>query len=176
MNDDLGQLSQNSPQGILLPVQVDTAAHKDEQDLFLSSVGHELRNPLTSIIAHAETLVEGIYGPLQDAQKNALTAIQKDVRQMLHLIADVIDLSRDTSVNSQWQPTTCLLDETCQHCLERVTELASSRSTRLICEIHPPNLTVLADVPKLRQLITELISAALLTMPSGGQLRLHLSA
>lgn len=173
MNDVLGQLAECVTPGSMPPGQA--AAHPPDpaQEEFLSSMGHELRNPLTSILAHAEALQEGVYGPLQHAQQTALSAIQQDVRHLLHLVADVIDLSRDTAALSPTHFIPCPLAESCQHSLDRVAALASTRAARLTCDIQPPALSVMADAQKLRQIITELLAAALLTTPAGGQLQLH---
>ena len=140
----------------------------DERHEFLSSMGHELRSPLTSIVAHAEALFEGVYGPVAEAQKTALTSIQDSVRHLLDLITDVIDLGRIEAAAPPLHPIACHVSETARHCLERVAALARSRSTRLVSAIHPHDLSVMADARRLRQMITELLAAAILTVPTGG--------
>lgn len=150
----------------------DLATAKNE---FLTSMGHELRNPLTSIIAHVETLLEGVYGPLENAQKTALQSVQDSSRHLLHLIADVVDLGRIETGTAPLQPTTCRLSEKCERCLEQVADLARSRSTRITTDIQPQNLSVMADARRLQQMITELLSAAVLTIPTHGQVRLHIT-
>ncbi|MDB6005768.1 MAG: hypothetical protein JWR15_2755 [Prosthecobacter sp.] len=146
-----------------------TPAEKNE---FLGSMGHELRNPLTNIIAHAETLVEGVYGPLESAQKTALAAIQDSARQMLQLVADVIDLGRLEAGAALLAPAACLVNEKCASGAAMVAELARARSIQWGIDVQPQNLTVLADARRLQQIITELLSAAVLSTPTGGQVRL----
>lgn len=149
-----------------------TPAEKNE---FLGSMGHELRNPLTNIIAHAETLAEGVYGPLEKAQKTALAAIQDSARQMLQLIADVVDLGRIEAGASLLTPAACVVNEKCASSVAMVAELARARSIQWLVEVQPQNLTVLADARRLQQIITELLSAAVLSTPTGGQVQLRIT-
>ena len=161
------------------PQQEATAAIGDsdaEKSEFFRSMGHELRNPLASIIAHVETLVEGVYGPLDSVQKNALAAIETSARQMLYLTSDVIDLHRIDAGVSPSTPTACLVSEKCESSMERVADLARSRSIQIVSEIHPQNLRVMADARRLQQILSELLSGAVLAMPLGGQVRLYIAA
>ncbi len=146
-----------------------------ETNDFLGSMGHELRNPLANIIAQAETLQEGIYGPLESAQKKAVTAIQDSARQLLHLITDVVDLGRIEAGASPLTQTPCKVSEKCAGSVTLVAGLAQSRSIQIVTEIQPPDLVVLADARRLQQMISELLSAAVLSMHTGGQLRLGIT-
>jgi CheY-like chemotaxis protein len=174
MNIDL-DLTKPCPHDVMRLNLFCTEGSPAEKHEFLGSVGHELRNPLTNIIAHAETLVEGIYGPLESAQKTALAAIQDSARQMLQLIADVVDLGRIEAGSSLLTPAACLVNEKCTASVAMVAELARARSIQMVSEVQPPNLTALADVRRLQQIITELLSAAVLSTPTGGQVRLRIT-
>lgn len=142
---------------------------------FLGSMGHELRNPLSNIIAQVETLLEGVYGPLEARQQTALTAIQDSTRQLLQLVADVVDLGRIEAGATALTETACLVSEKCSSSVSLVAGLAQARSIQMVTEVQPPDLGVLADGYRLQQIITELLSAALLSMHTGGRLRLHVT-
>lgn len=146
-----------------------------EKNDFLGSMGHELRNPLANIIAQAETLQEGIYGPLESAQKKAVTAIQDSARQLLQLITDVVDLGKIEAGASPLTQTPCKVSEKCASSVTLVAGLAQSRSIQIVTEVQPSDLVVLADARRLQQIIAELLSAAVLSMHTGGQLRLRIT-
>ena len=150
-------------------------ATADEKNEFLTSMGHELCNPLTNIIAHAETLLEGVFGPLENAQKTALRSVQDSARHMIHLVADVIDLGKIEAGGSPLTPTACRMSEKCERSAEQVADLALARSIQIVCEVHPQNLCVLADSRRMQQMITELLAAAVFTIPTGGQVRLRVA-
>ncbi len=143
---------------------------------FLHNIGHEIRNPLTSILAHVEALMDGIYGPLKPAQQTSLQAVHDSAQHTLHLIADLIDLGLLESGALALTPTATSMHESCEKALESMAAAARSRSIQMSSEIHPPHLTVMADARRMRQLITELLSAAMLAVPSGGQVRLCINA
>ncbi|WP_395733942.1 response regulator [Prosthecobacter sp.] len=146
-----------------------------EKNEFLGNMGHELRNPLANIIAQAETLQEGIYGPMEKAQKMAVAAIQDSAQQLLQLIADMVDLGRIEAGASSLTQTACMVSEKCAGSVSALTGLAQSRSIQIITDVQPPNLGVFADALRLQQIITEMLSVAVLSMHTGGQLRLHIT-
>ncbi|WP_395750584.1 response regulator [Prosthecobacter sp.] len=147
----------------------------EEKHAFLGSMGHELRNPLSNIVAQVETLLEGIYGPLAPAQKTALAAVQSSTRQMLNLVADVVDLGRIDAGAAPLTPAPCRVSESCGSSMALVAELARARSIEIASEVQPEDLTVVADSFRLQQIITELLSGAVLSMPTGGRLRLRIT-
>ena len=153
-----------------------TAGSAAEKNAFLGNMGHELRNPLTNIIAHVETLVEGVYGPLQEAQKDALTAIHDSARHLLQLVTDVVDLGRIDTGNAQVTQTACVISKKCSNSMAMVAALAQTRSIHIVFEVQPPRLRVAADPRRLQQIITELLSAAVLSAPIGDQVRLYVTA
>lgn len=152
-----------------------TEGSKAEKNEFLGSMGHELRNPLANIIAQVETLQEGIYGPLEGAQKKALTAIEDSAKQLLQLIADVVDLGRIEAGAPLLMPAACMVGEQCAGSISALAGLVQARSIQIVSAVQPPDLGVLADARRLQQILTELLSAAVLSMHTGGQLRLNVT-
>lgn len=61
---------------------------------FLATVSHELRTPLNSINGYSELLLDGVYGPLNDTQRDRLEKVLRNGRQLLTLINDVLDLNQ----------------------------------------------------------------------------------
>ena len=145
-----------------------------EKNDFISSIGHELRNPLSNIIAQVETLLDGIYGPLENTQKKAVTAIQDSARQLLQLVADVVDLGRLEAGAAPLTETPCMVREKCAGGVSMVAGLAKSRSIEIVTEVQPHDLAVHADANRLQQIIAELLAAAILSMQTGGRLRLSI--
>jgi signal transduction histidine kinase len=61
---------------------------------FLANMSHELRTPLNSIIGFSRVIIKGIDGPINDTQKQDLTAIYNSGQHLLSLINDMLDLSK----------------------------------------------------------------------------------
>lgn len=174
MNNDLDLPKPRQHDSMLLNLSAGERALAEKNE-FLGSMGHELRNPLANIVAQVETLLEGVYGPLESAQKTAVTAIQGSARELLQLIADLVDLGRLEAGASPLAQAACMVGEQCASGVAMVSGLAQSRSIQIATEVQPHNLCVLADAHRLQQIITELLSAAALSMLPGGQLRLRIT-
>jgi signal transduction histidine kinase len=143
---------------------------------FLSVLSHELRTPLTPILGWAAMLRRGVEQGDREVVSTAVEAIERNARQELHLVDEMLDLSR-------------LLNHKVHLELERVhpadalaTALAqaqaSLRSRDLAMRIetaqHLP--WVLADPRRLQQILGNLVSNAIKFTEDGGVLTLGASA
>ncbi len=66
----------------------------EAKDTFVSSISHELRTPITSIVGYLEMLLEGGFGDLADEQTQAVRRIDTNSRRLLTLIDELLTLSR----------------------------------------------------------------------------------
>lgn len=149
-------------------------ADADDQPSFLASIGHELRNPLSCILAQAETLQDGLHGPVSPAQQTVLQSIQENIHLTLSLVADLADLGRIEANVLELKPTPCSLLAVQQHVIEMARSTASERSLQLNSIPVPFSLQVTADEARMRQIIFELLSAVMLSAPVGGMVSLSI--
>lgn len=63
------------------------------KDVFLANTSHELRTPLNGIIGLAQSLVDGIAGPLPSKANKSLNMVVTSGKRLSHLIDDILDLS-----------------------------------------------------------------------------------
>ena len=72
--------------------------HSEEVDrlknAFIANMSHEIRTPLNSVLALTQLLRDGVAGPLTVDQRKYLQVIERNGQALLHLINDVLDLSR----------------------------------------------------------------------------------
>ncbi len=61
---------------------------------FLASMSHELRTPLNTIIGFSDLILSGIDGTINKKQKEDLLSISRSGRHLLHLITEILDLSK----------------------------------------------------------------------------------
>ena len=68
-------------------------ASKAKSD-FLANMSHELRTPMNAILGFIEMVLDEIYGEVPSHLKEPLTDVQTNGKHLLHLINDVLDLSK----------------------------------------------------------------------------------
>ncbi len=144
------------------------AHHKDE---FLATMSHELRTPLTAVLGLSEALETGVYDPLNQRQQRAVQVILQSGRHLLHLINDLLDLSRIEAGQLELQLEPCYLNMVCQSCISLLSEIAKSKGQQIIMEA-PQSVVLTADTRRLHQLLLNLLGNASKFTPEGGTISL----
>ncbi len=160
-------------QGCLVVAHDVTELRKLEQMRrdFVSNVSHELKTPLTSIQAYADTLLEG---GLEDEGSSRMF-VERIVEQSERLNALVMDLLRLAKIESEpeaFQIVQCDADEIAAACVDDHAQVAASRQLKLESSQPGRELSVWADHDGLRTILNNLVSNALNYTPAGGLVRL----
>lgn len=128
---------------------------------FYASMSHELRTPINAVIGYSTLMLDGIYGPLSDKQREGLGRTLKAARHLLELVNDVLDLSKIEAgkIELSLQPVgiPSLIDDL----LVTVRPLADEHGTTLHCEMDDSNQTIVTDPRRVRQILLNLISNAI---------------
>ncbi|MBW4438956.1 MAG: HAMP domain-containing protein [Pleurocapsa minor GSE-CHR-MK-17-07R] len=136
-----------------------------------ADVAHELRTPVTVLRGHLEAMLDGVY-PLDSAH----VAVAHD--QTLHLARLVEDLRVLTLAEAKRLPlerTVIHPAELINQFLEAFEPLMIDGNIRLIREIAPDLPAVTADVTRIRQVISNLLTNALRHTPTGGEIAVRVS-
>jgi CheY-like chemotaxis protein len=152
------------------------AAIKDERSHFLAHMGHDLRAPMTNILALTEALVDGVYGPLAPAQSETLKHIRDNGHRMINMVTDLVDLARFETAQLKLEPASTDIMEAFRHGIEMAQGQAKSKQVAIEPDFVPPQLTALADGRRLRQLASALASAAVVSAPASGRVMFRATA
>jgi signal transduction histidine kinase len=129
---------------------------------FLARVSHELRTPLNAIIGYTDMNLAGYYGDLNDAQRDALERVQRNGRQLLHLINDVLDLSRIDALGVELQSGDFSPRELVQSVVGTVEPRVQRKGLELTYEVDPSLPTTLfGDQVRLNQVLLNLVDNAI---------------
>jgi signal transduction histidine kinase len=141
---------------------------------FLASMSHELRTPLNGILGASELLSQELFGPLNEKQHEYAADIRQSGTHLLHLIDDVLDLSRIEAGQFDLRLERLDAGALMQNCAAVVRGLASSKSVEL--EITPPDepLVLRVDERRTTQVACNLLSNALKFSSTGD--RVHFRA
>lgn len=127
---------------------------------FLSAMSHELRTPLNSIIGFTGVLRMGIPGPLNEEQQKQLGMINDSAQHLLHLINDLLDLSRIESGRDELSVESFDLAEVVAETFRVVSPLASRKSLRLRADCSTGAVRLTTDRRKVFQILLNLVNNA----------------
>src|SRR5687767_4246737 len=101
---------------------------KDERSHFLAHMGHDLRAPMTNILALTEALVDGVYGPLPPAQSETLKHIRDNGHRMINMVTDLVDLARIETGQIKLEPVSTEIMEPCRTGIEMARGQAKAKN------------------------------------------------
>jgi signal transduction histidine kinase/CheY-like chemotaxis protein len=139
------------------------------KDEFLAMLGHELRNPLAPIVTAIELMNEKTSTSLRER-----TVIERQVRHVIRLVDDLLDISRITRGLLTLDKRAVDLADVVAAAVEASSHLVQQREHRLVVET-PWGLIVNGDESRLVQVMSNLLTNAARYTPNGGELRVTLA-
>jgi len=136
------------------------------KDEFLAMLGHELRNPLSPILTMLDVME--MIAPTTLVEERAL--ITRQVKHMVRLVEDLLDVSRITGGKVDLHKEPCQLGDIVASALEMVRPLVETKEHELTVQVGP-GLDLYADPTRLAQVAANLIANAAKYTPSGGRIR-----
>ena len=106
------------------------------KNAFIANMSHEIRTPLNSVLALTQLLREGVAGPLTVDQRKYLQVIERNGQGLLHLINDVLDLSRIEAGHLEMDTEDLDLAPHVESVVEALAPLAAGKNIDLTRE-HP---------------------------------------
>ena len=102
---------------------------EDMRRNFVANVSHELKTPLASIKAYAETLK---LGAINDQQRNMqfVEQIESQADFLNQQIVDLLQLARIESGQAAWDIERVNLNRECEQCVSRFAELRKPITSR----------------------------------------------
>jgi two-component system, sensor histidine kinase len=146
------------------------AANRNKSE-FLASMSHELRTPLNGILGASELLEQGLFGPLNDKQREYVHDISESGTHLLSLINDVLDLSRIEAGQVELQRETLDVSHLMESCAAVVRGLALAKSIDLEVIPPPDALDLTADERRIKQVACNLLSNAVKFTAPGSKIR-----
>jgi len=118
---------------------------------FAADASHELRTPLTTIRGYAELYRQGALGP--DRLPNAMRRIEQEADRMSSLVAELLELAR-LDRNSSLDLTDTDMAELVR---DAVADAKAVEPARPVNATTPQRLIVVADEPRIRQVLANLL-------------------
>jgi PAS domain S-box-containing protein len=140
------------------------------KDELVALVSHELRNPLSTIAAYTEMLLDDL--DLVGDQRHLVGVIERHSAHMTGLVDDLLDMARLESGQIHLDPRPVPLARIVRETAEDRRPAAEGKHLTLTVDI-PRHLPVYADPVRLRQVLDNLVSNANKYTPAGGTITIE---
>jgi signal transduction histidine kinase/CheY-like chemotaxis protein len=174
------QGSQQTIEGILYLVEDKTRdvtlrqeliAANAAKDQFLALLSHELRNPLSPVIAMVGELEAST--PDSPDTRQALEVIRRNVELEARLIDDLLDVTRIAKGKLQLTLETVSIPEVARRAFEICREEAAAKQLEIIFQFNAENAYVEADPARLQQVFWNLIKNGVKFTPEHGRITIE---
>lgn len=131
------------------------------KSVFLTRMSHELRTPLNSVIGFTNVVSKDKNGTLTDKDKMYLGRILSNGKHLLHLINDLLDLSKIEAGKSELIISQVNLRELITETVQQLEGNASAKSIELIANLPDAIQSIETDGGRLKQILINLIGNAI---------------
>lgn len=180
INMDLMQLNQDLEHRVqertnqLRKLNEELKELNSSKDKFISVISHDLRNPLTALIASSLKLHQEHTMSSTEEVRKLSDIIYRTSRRVLTQLNDVVDWAKKQQEKFVFKPAPIQLLKELEEWLELLKNNAAQKNILLEYNIAP-DLQVKADSLMLRSVFQNLVTNAIKYTPDGGCIRLSAS-
>lgn len=164
------QSSGDSHGGVLLVLRDITAAREADrlrQDL-THMIVHDLRSPLSSVMASLDLMMRGVSGALNDQQLHVLQIANTSATHMLDMINTLLDISRLEAGRMPLERRRSEIRSIIADAVQRLSSLAQDRTITIETSVDDNVPQIYADIGLVGRVIQNLVSNAIKFSNRGG--------
>jgi CheY-like chemotaxis protein len=136
---------------------------------FLANISHEVRTPLTAILGYTELATRRCAAIADDETAGYLEVVRRNGEQLLGLIGDLLELSRNESGDADVELNLCPLANLLAEVADGPRALAEDKGLALTVEVAPTAPEVVrTDPARLRRILHHLLGNAVKFTERGG--------
>ncbi|MCL4813820.1 MAG: hypothetical protein KJ061_15120 [Vicinamibacteraceae bacterium] len=128
---------------------------------FLSTMSHELRSPLNSIIGFADVLLQGLAGPLNEEQTAQLRIVKDSGCHLLGVINEVLDISKIEAGQIELALSIFDVREPIEKAVRSLEPQAARKQVELEVRVLPGAGEITSDRRRLEQVLLNLVGNAI---------------
>lgn len=136
---------------------------------FISTVSHELRTPLTSINGAIRLIVSGRLGEVPVKVGTLLETAERNSKRLGLLINDLLDIEKISAGKMNFDMKPVPLLPVLEQALDDNQSYGSERDVSLAIVYEGPEVKVVVDELRLKQVLANLLSNAIKFSPAGEQ-------
>jgi len=131
---------------------------------FLANMSHEIRTPMNGILGFVDLLLEE---ELRGEQRDALITIKKSGENLLHIIDDILDLSKVESNTIELESISFSVEDLILDIGESIKTNTGEKPIEINCRIDDVPETLSGDPVRLRQIMVNLCGNAVKFVEQG---------
>ena len=145
------------------------------RDQFLSTMSHELKTPLNSIVGFSESLLDEIYGELNEDQQLIVQKVFTSGRRLMSLLTNLLNLSRIRSGQLELRRAPTDLRALCEEAVQRFNQELDDKQIHV--KIESEQLTTLPNIDTgwCHQIIDHLLGNAIKFSDLSSRIRITIS-
>lgn len=137
---------------------------------FISTISHEFKTPLTSIMIGTSLILNENVGRLNESQQEIIETIKEDGEKLNSLVNNLLHLAKLEYSQSVFNMVPCSVSEIVLNSVNSFQEQANMKNIKLHYEISEVLPQVNADAEKIIWVLNNLISNALKYTESNGEI------
>jgi signal transduction histidine kinase len=136
---------------------------------FITTVGHELRTPLSAMLGYTELLRDGDAGPLTTEQQSLLACVERNGARLSGLIDDLIKVARVQSEAFALPMDKVDVNGVVRRAVEACGPALAAREIDLRLRIDATEPLTAGSAKELEEVVSQLLSNAVKFTPAGGR-------
>jgi PAS domain S-box-containing protein len=141
------------------------------KDVFLATLAHELRNPLAPIGNALQMMRLSVDSHVHDSARGM---IERQLRQLVHLVDDLLDVSRISQGKVELRKERIELSAVIANAVETSRPVIdAARHALVVVPASGPAIVVDGDMTRLTQVVANLLTNATRFTPDGGRISLR---
>ncbi len=138
----------------------------------ISMISHDLRSPISSLKGFNESFLQGFLGEITPQQRDIIETENRVIETMMELINSLLDMQQLESGNLiMKKKQCCIVKDVIEPVIERISVLAKEKKIKLSTDFEKDIPKVLADPPKMAQVVQNILQNALKFTPEGGSVK-----
>jgi PAS domain S-box-containing protein len=142
------------------------------KDIFLATLSHELRTPMTAIVGWTRMLLTGAVE--EQNIRHALEVIDRNAQIQVQLVGDLLDVSQIITGGLKLVMEPVELRSIIEASLDVVHPAAQARQITVRSNLPPEPVLTIGDASRLQQIVWNLLANAVKFTPQGGRVQVDL--
>lgn len=139
----------------------------------IALTSHEFRTPLTSLLAKADLMEAGVFGPLNEHGRSEVVQVKRSITDLIALLTNLLDVEKIQSGKSLVVKKEISVEDVFSKIAANVSGIAKEKGIEL--SLEGSTIQVSADAARLAQAMTAVLNNILEFAPNGSSLFLSAS-